>query len=403
MASNFVAQDSVRLTIDECDQIFLQRNAIVLAEQYRLSAREASVIQARMYPNPMVSADVNLYDPQNNKWFHIDSSGQKAFQVEQVILLGGKRKNDIDIAKTNFELAEAEYADLLRNLRFELHRCFYAINSHQKVINNYTRQLAILDTIIISYKVQSDKGNLPLKDLIRLKAVYIKINSGKAQLSSELFEVQKKIKLLLRFKSDVYPLIEEGHFNKYLQQKTLPELQDIALQYSPEIKIGDLNYKLAHLFLNRERKKLTPDLAVSASYDQRGGAFHNQLNMGVAMPVPLLNNNRGNIRAAEFETKAMQLFVEDKKLEIELEVQQAFRNLMGTSNEYRKVMDYYNDEFTEVLEGINDNFHRRNVTILEFVDFVESYNESFSESEKIKRKLAETAAYINYITASTIY
>lgn len=403
IGDQLVGQNGQLFTIETCEELFLKNNTLLLAGQFDINAKQALIIQSKLYPNPVINADINLYDPQNKKMFHIDSSGQKAFEVEQLILLGGKRRTEIDIAKTNKVLAEAEFSDLLRNLRLELHRYFYSINSQRIVIENYNRQLTILDTIIASYKRQTEKGNLPLKDLIRLKSVYIKINSNKTELSAELTKAQKQLKLLLHMREEVIPLVPEEYLKKYLSPKPIAELQDLALQNRPDIKIAEGNSALMALVLQREKKQRIPDIALNGSYDQRGGAFRNQVNMGLTMPIPLLNTNKGNIRAAEFDKRAMELYASEKRLEVELDVQQAWLDMERSIAEYTKVRDLYNEEFINVNNGINNNFHLRNISILEFVDFVESYNESLSDFEKIKKKLAETAAMINYVTASNVY
>jgi cobalt-zinc-cadmium efflux system outer membrane protein len=401
--NQIIGQKLLQMTIEDCESVFLKNNAELLAEQLNIEATQALIIQSKLYPNPVFSADFNLYDPQNRKVFHIDSGGQKAFQAEQLILLGGKRKTEIEIAKANKRLAEAEYADLLRNLRLEIHRNFYNIYSQGLVIEKYSRQLEILDTIISAYRIQTDKGNLPLKDLIRLKAVYIKINASKGERAAELNEAQKRLKLLLHSKEEVLPVVLETDFNRFQAQKTIAELQQMAVQNRPDLQVAEMNTSVAQLFVEREKKKKIPDMVVNGSYDQRGGAFRNQVNIGVALPIPILNNNRGNIKAAEFDRDAIRLYASEKRLEVELDVQEAWLNITRTITEYKKVKELYDEEFGAVYNGINDNFNRRNVTILEFVDFVESYNESLSEFEKIKRKLAEAAALINYLTASKIY
>ena len=146
-----------------------------------------------------------------------------------------------------------------------------------------------------------------------------------------------------------------------------------------------------------------PDIAVNASYDQRGGAFKNQINAGFSMPIPVLNTNRGNIRAARYDKQAMDLYVQEKKLEVELEVQQAWQNMQRSISEFNKVKPMFNEEFSSVNKGVNDNFFKHNISILEFVDFVEAYNESLAEFEKIKTQIAVSAAQINYVTATKIY
>lgn len=391
------------ITLDEAEKLFLKSNLMLLAQQYNISAKQALVIQARAYPNPTFNADFNVIDPQNKKTFHVDSSGQKAFQVEQLIVLGGKRKMEIDIAKQNKILAESEFAELLRNLKVQLHRNFYSINEHKIVIENYVKQLNILDTIIDAYKVQVNKGNLPLKDIIRLKSVYIKINNNKSELSSNYNEEQKNIKLLLQINQDIVPIIDESNYKSYTDLKALNDLQTMALSNRPDLKIADETAIIAALNLKLQKRQSIPDIAINGSYDQRGGAFRNQINAGITMPLPILNTNRGNIKAAEYDKKAMDLYVQEKRLEVELDIQQAWQNMQRSIIEYNKVNTMFNDEFKQVNKGVNDNFFKNNISILEFVDFVEAYNESLAEFERIKTQLAVSAAEINFVTATKVY
>ncbi len=391
------------ITLEEAEKMFLKSNLTLLAQQYNISAKQALIIQAKAYPNPTFNADMNVIDPQNNKTFHIDSSGQKAFQIEQLIVLGGKRKTEIDIAKQNKILAESEFAELLRNLKVQLHRNFYSINEHKIVIENYQKQLNILDTIIDAHKIQVNKGNLPLKDIIRLKSVYIKINNNKSELSNSFNDEQKNIKLLLHINQDISPIINEDSYKSFTDLKALNDLQTLALSNRPDLKIADETAIIAALNLKLQKRQTIPDIAVNASYDQRGGAFRNQINAGITMPLPVLNTNRGNIRAAEYDKKSMDLYAQEKKLEVELDIQQAWLNMQRSIIEYNKVNALFNEEFNQVNKGVNDNFFKNNISILEFVDFVEAYNESLAEFERIKTQLAVSAAEINYVTATKVY
>jgi cobalt-zinc-cadmium efflux system outer membrane protein len=70
-------QSSQTLSLEECENLFLKNNLMLLARQFNISAREALIIQAKAYPNPVFSADVNVYDPQHKQFLHVDSSGQR--------------------------------------------------------------------------------------------------------------------------------------------------------------------------------------------------------------------------------------------------------------------------------------------------------------------------------------
>ena len=393
----------IAVTLDDAEKTFLQNNLILLAKQYDISSFQALIIQAKAYPNPTFNADFNVYDPQNKKAFHIDSSGQKSFQLQQLILLGGKYKTEIEIAKQNKILAESEFAELLRNLKVQLHRNFYNINEHKIVIENFQKQLQILDTIISAYEIQVKKGNIPLKDIIRLKSVYIKINNNKSELSNFYNEEQKNMKLLLQINQNIIPTLSQDYYKLFTDLKTLPDLQSLAVSNRPDLKIADESAIIAALNLKLEKKQRIPDIAINGSYDQRGGAFKNQFNAGITLPLPILNTNKGNIKAAEFDKKAIDLYVLQKKLEIELDIEQAWQNMQRSILEFNKVNKMFNEDFAQVNTGINDNFIKRNISILEFVDFVEAYNESLAEFERIKKQLAISAAEINFVTATKVY
>lgn len=398
-----LAQKSTPRTLAQADSVFLKNNLLLLAEQYNISTKDALILQARAYPNPLFTADLNAYDPDNNKAFHINQSGQKAFSIEQLILLGGKRKAEVDIAKQNKKVALLEMDDLLRNLRYQLHAGFYTINQQRITLDKFTRQLQVLDTLINAYEKQSERGNLPLKDVIRLKAVYFKINNDKSELANSFFSEQQKVQLILQSADYIEPVVNEDDFDKLVEPAQYDQLLDSALQNRPDLKVADESEALALMNIKLQQKMAIPNMALNSSYDQRGGAFQNQVNVGVSIPLPLWDRNKGNIRAAKYEAQSAAIYQKQKSNEVQAEVLAAWQDLTLSISEYQKIKNFYSTDFDAVFDGVNKNFQKRNISILEFVDFFESYNESLSEYERVKNYLATSAMQINYVTASKIY
>ncbi len=79
--------DTLFLSLRQVDSIFLERNLLLLSQLYNIDAQNALIIQAKAYPNPVFSAIVNAYDPQNEKAFHAGPTGQKEFTIEQLLIL----------------------------------------------------------------------------------------------------------------------------------------------------------------------------------------------------------------------------------------------------------------------------------------------------------------------------
>src|SRR5690606_34113488 len=119
-----------------------------VAAQVNVNAQKAQEIQARLYPNPEFVAGINAYDNDNKKVIYSGRNGQKTFDFQQLILLGGKRKNEIRLSKENTRQAEYELENLLRNLKYELHTNMYSLHFDLRALDKYDIQLNQLDTII---------------------------------------------------------------------------------------------------------------------------------------------------------------------------------------------------------------------------------------------------------------
>src|SRR5689334_22058764 len=112
------AQDTVSLSLQQADSLFLQKNFLLLATKYQVSVADAAIIQAKLYPNPTLSIDQGAYNPDTKKIFDLSNSGQTAVSLQQVIILTGKRNKQINLAKINSQLSSYQFYDLIRTLRY---------------------------------------------------------------------------------------------------------------------------------------------------------------------------------------------------------------------------------------------------------------------------------------------
>ncbi len=402
-AQNVIESDSLRLTIQKADSIFLKENLLLLSRMYSVSAADAMVIQAKAYPNPVISADLNAIDPQNEKFFNIGPTGQKEFAIEQLLIMGGKRKSSISIARQNKEIAESELADLLRNLRFELHSSLYLLNKHKVILDSYKGQLLLLDELIASYETQAARGNLPIKDVIRLKSVYLRISNNRIEETSAYLEEVRKIQILLHTTSQPLTMIDEAAFVRFSSQRSFNDLVAVALENRPDYKQAQQQKILAGTMLKLQKQMVVPDLLLNSGYDQQGGAFRNQVQVGVSVPLPLWNRNKGAIKAAGYDQINTEIMLVQKKNQVQAEVTNAVDEMRAGIIEYTRARALYTNDFNDVFRGVNENFSRRNISILEFVDFFEAYNESLADFQRIKTQLALLAEQINFVTSSNIY
>lgn len=397
------AQDKLKINLQQADSIFISNNFYLLASSMNVEAQKAQIIQAKLYPNPIFTADLNAYDPDNNKPFHIGQTGQKVFQVEQLILLGGKRKSEIEMAKTNARIAELEFQQLVRQLKFRLHSDLFAIGQQQFLLSRYNSQLALLDTLLSAYQIQADKGNIPLKDVVRLKGAYLKLNNDRAELFKQYYEAQTNLQMLLQTTSLIEFQFSELEIEKYIQLNSLPEIKNEALLNRPELLIIQQDKILAEQYLQYQKRLAIPDVNLFTSYDQRGGAFNNQINAGIAIPLPFWNRNQGNIKSSQFRLKEADYNLQAMQNEIMSSLQNNYAFYSQTVSEYKKATTLYNQDFEITVKGMTDNFQKQNVSIIEFIDFFEAYNEVLTELSRIKTQLVISGEQLNLLIGKDIY
>ncbi len=397
------AADTLKVSIKQADSLFLKNNFNLLAAAMNIDAQKAQIIQARLYPNPIFTADLNAYDPEHSQAFHVNNSGQKGFQLEQLILLGGKRKAQIDLAKTNVKISELEFQQLVSQLKFQLHSSLYFLSQQYILINKYNKQLNLLDTILTAYDVQSKKGNIALKDVVRLKGFYLNLNNERAEILKYYFEELAKIQTILQTNQVVLPLVSSKDFSAFIKPVNLDDLSNTALQNRTDYLITQQDKIFAEQYFKYQKRLAVPDINLFTSYDQRGGAFHNQVNVGISVPLPVWNRNQGNIKTANYQIKQREYDAESLKNKLMADVSNYYSLYNQSVIEYQKTDKLYNDDFEISFKGISENFRKGNVSILEFVDFFEAYNNALTEISRVKVQLNTSAEQINLTTGKEIF
>jgi len=385
------------ITLEDCESQFLQNNLFLLASHYNVDASKALTIQARIWENPMITAELNAYNPDRDKYFDVGKQGQKVFGIEQLIYLGGKKRNEIKLAKTNEQLAELQFNDLLRTLKLQLRKSFYTVYYNTKSLETTDKQLAHIEDLINSYSVQAQKGNIPLKDVVRLQSLYLNFKNERLEVINDNIEEQANLKLLLNTTEEIVPNVSKEEFNKYLKtiDFDLKSFENEAIANRPDYLARQKEIDANELNVKWQKSLSVPDITLGAKYDQRSGAFNNEANLTVGIPLPLWNQSKGNIKYAQTILAQSKVEKQNFDLQLQNEITSAWNKWDESRKNYVVVKPNVNSDFEAVYNGILTNFQKRNISLLEFTDFMESYNQVNIQVNELKKKLALSAEELN--------
>lgn len=394
------------LTINQCEELFKKNNLQLIAEQYNIEAAKASVIQAKIWELPFLSGELNAYNPQANKTFDVGNTGQKAVQVQQLIYLGGKKRNEIELAKSDVAIAELQFEQLLRTLRYQIYQNFYGIYYDLVKVKNIATQLSNVDSLTETYSLQAQKGNIPLKDVVRLQSLSLSIKNELIEFQRNIFSEQENLRILTGLTSDITPLVNETELSINYKKKinnSIEELQNIALEKNPDYLLYKKVSENSELMIRWQKSLAIPDLTLGAAYDQRGGAFVNQTNITLGIPLPVWNKNKGNIKVAEAQLAQNKTLQEQKQLELKTKVEITTNLLLFQQNQYSKLSTNTSENLEIVYDGVLKNFQKRNISLIEFTDFMESYNQSVLLLNEMKKQILLSGEELNLLVNDKVF
>jgi cobalt-zinc-cadmium efflux system outer membrane protein len=398
------AQDSLRLSLRQADSLFLRNNLSLLAERFRIVASQASIIQARLWDNPTLSVEANAFNPDKRRVLDVARGGEKIISIEQILVTAGKRSKQVALATESAHMTEYEFMDLLRVLKFELRSNFFDIYFLQNTLNRYQLQINNLQSTVTAFESQYEKNNVSLRELLRLKALLFQLNNDKTEILFQIAEKEKVLKILLNLDGPLTPIVNEIELNRYhLNGYDTPALGQLALQNRGDVKVTESLTRQAELNYNLQKSLAVPNLRIGATYDQSGSYVNNYTGLTLAADLPFFNKNQGNIKVARSQIDYQKGLQNQKVNVVTNEVAAAFQKVQYVENMVQSVDSKFSEQFEQLNKGVVENFQKRNLSLLEFIDLIETYSESIKELNRLKADRVGAYEELNFTVGQELF
>lgn len=370
--------NTAQLSLKEAEQLFMNNNMELIAERYNISKAEASVAQAKLFDNPTVSFEMNAYNRLNKRYLDVGPQSEYAVDVEQLINLAGQRNKRVKLEILNKEIAVEQFGEVLRTLRSELKSKFVELYFTNKSINIYDSELAHLEHLLSAMKQQESKGNVSLLEKSRIEALILSLKQEKNEKSNNIIELQGELKLLLHLKPEVtmIPVFDENALTKFSLAAVSYSDLSAKLLDRPDLKIAESNLRASQANLNLQKAMAAPDFSLKGSYDKAGGFVKNYFAIGFNVSIPIFNRNQGNIKSAKmdiFQSNSLRDIAKEKAAS---ELQTAYAKLEKSVELYQSSNYQLEKDFEKIISGVNANFEKRNISMLEFLDYYQAYKET---------------------------
>lgn len=407
-ADNVFAQipvDTVQLSFPAAEKIFLQNNLSLLAGKYNIDVNKALIQQARLWDNPVLSTDQNIYDQQGGFFKHNSETGTFYVQVMQLIRTAGKRNKAIQIATDNATISQQQFEDLLRTLRFALKNDLLEVNHLLKIKRVYVKEIEEVNKLVKGMDLQLQIGNVSVKDNLRIKALLFSLQNELVSADAQLIPLQSEIKLLLNNNETKFiaPSLEYkfGELTTVLIPNT-DSLIQLAFSSRPDAKIAQTSLALQNHNLTYQKALAKADVSVGTEFDQRSSYAPNYVGLAVSLPLNIFNRNQGNIAAAKFTIQQQQAIADQTYAKIKNDIQSSITKFLfyqGVNN--RQQLDF-SQQYDALFENMLKSYEQRQMSLLEFIDFMDAYKDNKLKLVEQHNGLIHAIEDLNYAVGTDI-
>lgn len=288
------AAGAQRLSLRQAIDLALSHNPDLAAAALEVSANEGIRQQAGAYPNPELS--------------YLQEDTQRAtrtttLQLNQPIELGGKRTARLAAAERGYAIATEDLAARRLALRAAVTTGYFdALAAQERVrVADEALELAGRATRAAALRVKAGKVAPIEETKAQVAEAGVQVEANQAR--SEWRGAQAQLAALLG-QGQPHALVLDGRLDALPTAPTLDDLQQ-QVENAPALRRARLEIERRMALTELEKARRIPDLTVSLGAKREEALGRNQAVVGVSIPLPLFDRNRGNLlEALKREDKA---------------------------------------------------------------------------------------------------
>lgn len=394
--------DTLTLKFQDAEKRFLENNFSLIAQKYNVDASRALIQQARLWDNPSLSTDQNLYSRGIGFFNHSNGNGQIFAQISQVFLTAGKRGKQIKVAQDDASIQQAQFNDLLRNLRYNMQVDFAQLHNLIEQNRIFQYEIASSNNLVKAISTQYSVGNSSLRDVVRLQAVAFGLENDLVENVRQINELENDLKTLL--------VVKETTFIK--PDISTPTTNPIALNINALIDTARANrgdYQASRIALAQAGHNLAyqkalavPDVSIGVDYDRASNYVPNYYGLAISLPLPFFNRNQGNIKSAKFNIQNQENVLKNSDLQVRNDVVTAVEQYNLSLQLFSKNnIEFYNT-YDKLFANVVQAYRSRQMGLVEFIDFFESYKDTKLKVIQQEYNLQKAIADLNFNVGYTV-
>jgi cobalt-zinc-cadmium efflux system outer membrane protein len=391
--------DTLKLTVKQAEDQFIKNNLSLIIQRYNIDNASAQIITAKLFQNPDFSFANGIHATGVPNAF-----SEQSFSVSQLFFTAGKRNKNIQLAKIGVEQAKYQFFDLLRTLKFTLRNDFYTIYFQQQSAKVYNEEIGSLSKTLSVFKEQYIKGNIAQKEVLRIQSQLYSLQTEYNSLLAGIDTTQSELKLLIKASPNTFIEPQVSMDNQQLvAQVPYQQLLDSAYANRYDLKYTKATVDYNDLNLRLQKATAVPDVSLSFNYDKLGSYGTNFMSAGLAFSLPFFNRNQGGIKQARIAIDQSKVQLQSQQNQVESDVATNYKGAVRLEKLYNSFDPQFKDDFNHLIQEVFKNYEKRNISMLEFLDFYDSYKTNTIQLNNLQLNRVISLEQLNYATGTPFF
>jgi cobalt-zinc-cadmium efflux system outer membrane protein len=171
-----------------------------------------------------------------------------------------------------------------------------------------------------------------------------------------------------------------------------------AKQNNPYFKMQQQQTVYQQQMLAYQKALRVPDVTITPNYDRLSNYAADYFGIGVSLPLPLFNKNKGNIQAAHAAVQQQQAIQSNAETELRNNIINAYNKLKLALTANTPEQQQFFQRYQSLYQSMFTSYKARQVSFLEFINFFNDYKDLQDKLLQQQLNIALAADALNYET-----
>ena len=121
------------------------------------------------------------------------------------------------------------------------------------------------------------------------------------------------------------------------------------------------------------------------------------------MDLPFFNRNQGNIKSAKAQIANTDALQKNTEATVAEDVSRSLQKAFAQDKLFQNIDPNFSSDFQRLMNEVLINYQRRNIGLLDFIDFYDSYKQNVLQINTIKYNRILAFEDINFYTGTEFF